>query len=40
MGHEGVDVHEKTYVHVPLPTLKEAVETLDFRPLLNLSVYR
>src|SRR5688500_3837876 len=21
VGHEGVDVHEKTYLHVPLPTL-------------------
>jgi integrase len=31
VGHEGVDVHEKTYLHVPLTTLKEAIEKLNFR---------
>ena len=31
VGHEGVDVHEKTYLHVPLTTLKEAIERLDYR---------
>jgi integrase len=31
VGHEGVDVHEKTYLHVPLTTLKDAVEKLDYR---------
>jgi len=31
VGHEGVDVHEKTYLHVPLPILKEAIEKLDYR---------
>ena len=31
VGHEGVDVHEKTYLHVALPTLKEAIERLDFQ---------
>lgn len=30
VGREGVDVHEKTYLHAPLTTLKEAIEKLDF----------
>jgi integrase len=30
VGHEGVDVHEKTYLHVLLPTLKEAIEKINF----------
>jgi site-specific recombinase XerD len=29
VGHEGVDIHEKTYLHVALSTLKEAIEKLD-----------
>jgi integrase len=33
VGHEGVDVHEKTYLHVPLTTLRNAIEKLDFKPL-------
>jgi integrase len=37
VGHEGVDVHEKTYLHVPLTTLREAIEQINFlvstRPL-------
>lgn len=31
VGHEGVDVHEKTYLHVALPTLKKAIEKLDYQ---------
>lgn len=30
VGHEGVDVHEKTYLHVPLTTLKEAIEKINY----------
>ena len=30
VGHEGVDVHEKTYLHVPLTTLKDAIEKINY----------
>jgi integrase len=30
VGHEGVDVHEKTYLHVPLTTLQEAIAKINF----------
>lgn len=34
-GHGGKDVHEAVYLQPALPTLKEATEKLDFRPVLK-----
>ena len=34
-GHGGLDVHESTYLQPSLQTLREGIEKLDFRPLLQ-----
>ena len=36
VGHEGVDVHEKTYLHVPLMTLQEAIEKINYTFFIDI----